>query len=473
MSRRDFRTPASLPVGTTGRCIVVPDNAQWLGLLNAALLMLTERWRYDQVEPTDLTPEETAAIWYDIYVSTLTSDCEDCPDMNCNDVLACMLPYLEASFYEDADIRLNPVTNAPQVSYDGGTTWSDIPQSGNGTINAPQPTPTSGANDAAKICLASSRAALVIAEFYKQSFGAFTADLYNALGTANTFLQDVKMVLFNAIYSPYDGILEAAGFLTQDFETNYTAAELSSGALEDLLCLLVTYASVDASGVVTFDYGAVRDNVIADVGINPGTALWFLLGNMQEAGLNTAGSVRITDSPLDCVACYDVLWHELDLSLYDTAACDVECAIGDNVSQYETDYIKDNVVGNPPPAIRSAKSRNNPSPAYQNVYNDSIGMRYIFSQRHLSGYRFYLIGATSSARYTIRVRIYGAAGMLYDSTIASNLAMTGDWLEFKNESMDYDDATQIRVSVRATTSNSGTMLGWPRTYLANPAVLSD
>lgn len=304
MSRRDFRTPSNVPATSVGRCIVVPNDAAWLGLLNAALLMLTEHWRYDQVETTDLTPEETAAIWYDIYVSTLTSACEDCPDMNCNDVLECVLPYLEASFYEDADIRINPVTNAPQVSYDGGTTWSDIPQSGNGTINAPQPTPTSGANNDAKICLASSRAALVIAEFYKQSFGAFTADLYNALGTANTFLQDVKMVLFNAIYSPYDGILEAAGFLTQDFETNYTAGELSPGALENLLCLLIEYASVDASGVVTFDYGAVRDDVIADVGINPGTALWFLLGNMQQAGLNTAGSVRITDTPLDCSPCY-------------------------------------------------------------------------------------------------------------------------------------------------------------------------
>lgn len=305
MSRRDFRTPASLPLETTGRCIIVPNDSAWLGLLNAALLMLTEQWRYDQVEPTDLTPEETAAIWYDIYVSTLTSNCEDCSDMNCNDVLECMLPYLEASFYEDADIRINPVTNAPQVSYDGGTTWSDIPQSGDGSINAPQPTPTSGANDNAKICLAASRAALVIAEFYKQSFGAFTADLYNALGTANTFLQDVKMVLFNAIYSPYDGILEAAGFLTQDFETNYTAAELSSGALESLLCLLIENASVDASGVVTFDYGAVRDNIIADVGINPGTALWFLLGNMQEVGLNTAGSVHITDTALNCAVCSD------------------------------------------------------------------------------------------------------------------------------------------------------------------------
>lgn len=118
MARRDFRTPASIPVETTGRCIVVPNSADWLGLLNAALLMLAQSWRYTQVEATDLTPEETANAWYAIYVQSLLSDCEGGMfDVRQNGLMPCILEKQsgEEGWVPFADLSLCSSPLAPTV----------------------------------------------------------------------------------------------------------------------------------------------------------------------------------------------------------------------------------------------------------------------------------------------------------------------------------------------------------------------
>lgn len=342
MSRRDFRTPASLPTETTGRCIVLPNDAAWLGLLNAALLMLTETWRYDQVEASDLTAEQTAAVFYDIYVQSLAAECganmfnvrqpsgspcrlEKTEDGGETwtpwaDLLACYLPYVLGQEYSGDNVRTDPVTDKPQITYDGGTTWTDIPEDPNPGITVPPPNPTIAASEEDKKCLAARRAALTIAEFYKQTFGAFTAGLMNAIGTINEFLHSVNMALFDLVYSPYEGVLEAAGWFDYDFVTNYTAGELDANAVFALTCLLSENATVAADDRVTFDFQAVYDNVIAELGLNPGAAVTLLLGNIQAGGLDRAGSVLNTYDDQACCGmdCGEYDWcYEFDFTAED------------------------------------------------------------------------------------------------------------------------------------------------------------
>lgn len=73
--RRDFLCPPSLPAGSIERCIVLPASQQWLAVYNKALLMLTETWRWEQLNDTDMTPDEAAATAYTIYVNWLEGLC--------------------------------------------------------------------------------------------------------------------------------------------------------------------------------------------------------------------------------------------------------------------------------------------------------------------------------------------------------------------------------------------------------------
>lgn len=329
MSRRDFRTPASLPLETTGRCIIVPNDSAWLGLLNAALLMLTEQWRYDQVETTDLTPEETAAIWYDIYVSTLTSNCEDCSDMllrqnptnPCQlersddngetwvmfaDVSLCMsgTPQPPETVEYPDDMRIEPVTGNLQYSLDGGETWYDYPTPT--TLEPTQPyTPPretpAGATDEERRCAAASSAAVALNQMYEQTYGAIAAGLANAWGTFSNFMNDLTDFVFGITYGQVWDIVKIIGLWEPiDFETNYAAPSLGSEAIDALTCLIYDNTTIDQNGHSQIDFGAVRDNVISELGINPGTAVWTHLNYLQEAGLERIADVGFGTTGCTC-----------------------------------------------------------------------------------------------------------------------------------------------------------------------------
>lgn len=322
MARKPFLTPSGYGSGVETRCIEIPSDPQWLGIFNSALLETTYWWNYEQVNPTDLEPEEVAQICYGIFERYLAGECGTVDDVRQNpfnpctlektfdggetwipfaNLLACEVPGLAAGSFRTGQLRVDELTGKPQYSPDGEV-WVDVPPAGSTGPNVAPPGPTPGADNEAKICLAATRAVIGISEFYRATVGAFAAGFENTLGTLNNFLYDINTALFNLIYSPYEGILEAWLFQQQDFETNYTAPALSEAAQDALRCLLYDNASVSEAGVVTFDFGAVYDNVIAELGINPGTAVTFLLGYIQEAGLNAAGGIAATDTA-DCTDC--------------------------------------------------------------------------------------------------------------------------------------------------------------------------
>lgn len=323
MVKRLFLTPPDLPEETAKRCVHVPDDLNWWGMLNAALLLLTQEWNYEQVHDTDLTPGETAAYWLAVYEEYLNGGCgvedvrqsivDPCTLEKTFDgttwsawanILACAATVVSGAPYVSGTLRIDPTdpTN-PQWSPDGGTTWIDVPPGGPTGPIVPPPGPTPGTLPEDKTCLASRRAALGIAEFYKASYGAFTAGIFNTLRDINSFLYDINRSLFQLVYSPYEGILESALFGDQDF-SHYDVPELDAGVVDALTCILQDNATADGAGVVTFDFTGVQTQIAAELSVNPALAIQSLLTFIQSPGLNAAGGVDVVSS-YDCIDCFE------------------------------------------------------------------------------------------------------------------------------------------------------------------------
>lgn len=298
MVRRDFTTPPSLPETNITRCVAIPASRHWLGLMNAALLFLSEAWRYEQIDAEDMTPEETAAVWYSIYEQYLTGECEG---------VGCC-----------TELRRNPNTGRLEASTDGGLTWLDVDEGP--WVDAPNvpyattPPPLAQGSDEADRCLAAWNAADVIAEFYRQTAGEAGALSYNTLLSMNMFLNELNNALLELVYPQQGRLLNASGFLDFDWGEYAEAPTLDSTALDALRCLLFCNATV-TDGIVSFDFGAVFDNLIAELGANPGTAVTLLVGYMGEAGLNHAGGVLANDTAeCDCPACDGTWCYEFDFT---------------------------------------------------------------------------------------------------------------------------------------------------------------
>jgi len=84
--KRLFITPHEVPQSTLLRCLDIPAAQDWLGVINAALLLMIDPNNYEQLHETDLTPDAAAARAYQIYVQYLLGDCGM---FNCDDLLAC------------------------------------------------------------------------------------------------------------------------------------------------------------------------------------------------------------------------------------------------------------------------------------------------------------------------------------------------------------------------------------------------
>lgn len=301
MVRRQVVTPIAEGATDICRPLFIPNDTRWLGAFNGVLLQLTDPNYWQQVDIADLTPELAAAAATAIIERYWD---EECGMVDCADVLACLPP--EGSYQPIRSGSLRVVGGVAEWSPDGGTTWTPVVNSGS-TPSYPPLTPTAGADDTAKRCLAATRAMLTIAEFFKATFGAVAAGLNNTLIDMNTFLHDVNMTIFNFIWPNQYAILEAFDFFNFDFGTYMTSGTLTEEQQGLLLCLLFDNASADVEGIVTFDYQAIADNMITTMGINPGTALLLLVAYLQQAGLNRAGNVEITNTPGDCTCpdwCY-------------------------------------------------------------------------------------------------------------------------------------------------------------------------
>lgn len=70
---RKILTPPAMPDEVIVRELEIPSSQEWLGVFNFLLLQATYSWAWEQLYDTDLTPEESAAKCYEIYVKYLSS----------------------------------------------------------------------------------------------------------------------------------------------------------------------------------------------------------------------------------------------------------------------------------------------------------------------------------------------------------------------------------------------------------------
>lgn len=104
MTRKLYLCPPTTPTAVITRCVRVPASQDWLAVFNRALLLLAEPAQWEQVNETDITPEEAAAVAYGVYEDWLSGECS----MDCNDVLACVQTVLE-DIVSDGTINVNHI----------------------------------------------------------------------------------------------------------------------------------------------------------------------------------------------------------------------------------------------------------------------------------------------------------------------------------------------------------------------------
>jgi len=278
-----YPTPSSIPSTMSWRTAKIPADAAWQGIFMGLVETLLDEKNWQQFEG-GITREEAACIWLEIveslYVSAEEGPC--CPEF-----------------------ETDPATGLPQVSYDGGLTWEKFPQGAYDPDQtapyAPKPRPLNQGSEAADICQAANNAALVLAQFWKETIGEFASGLGNALLAINRFLFDVNQTLYNLVYPDEAQLQKMLGFSEFPWPDYYDTPELSDDQVNAIICLLTDNATY-ADGVVSFSFTAVRDGMVDAVGLNPGVALQLLLDYIQQPGLDASGNTTATTTP-NCDAC--------------------------------------------------------------------------------------------------------------------------------------------------------------------------
>jgi len=62
-----YLTPPALPDGRTCRQLTIPDDPAWISIVSGALLTLSRSYNFEQINSTDLTPDETARAFLDMF----------------------------------------------------------------------------------------------------------------------------------------------------------------------------------------------------------------------------------------------------------------------------------------------------------------------------------------------------------------------------------------------------------------------
>ena len=290
MARKKFRTPPALPEDTQCRGTVVPASREWLGLYSDALLELTYAYNYEQVEPTDLTPDETAQAAYLQYVAWLDSTCGGGSAVP-------TLPDLDTPIY-----RRNPTTGRWEYLNNGE--W--VEPTGEDAI--PEPAPREEPTEPEQKCGAASNAAHVLRELYSAILSAYDENLAPAVNQANIAFQ--VAVAIGAEFGP----VSAAFLALSDFAwTVFTQAltEITnddwSDEFEEILVCILQKASTVTDGVVTFDFFTVNSELVGfllpviDDFVRVRWQVWYLLQMIGEQGLNDAGGTTAVAG--DCVTC--------------------------------------------------------------------------------------------------------------------------------------------------------------------------
>jgi len=296
--QKGFPTPNNTPDDTVRRVFIVPNSEEWLGLLEGAVQVLLDEWRY--FDWGELTPAEAAAAFNTIILASYTNVC----------------PYVPNSV--PRIIRLNPDTGAvEEVGEDGE--WT--PSTGDYAVPAVPPR-----EDADPVCLAAENAANVLAVLY-EDLSDYWQDELSYVEAATNFVLEVAAI----IAAPFGLIGEALVAMTAlvfrvayEFLEFVTADLWTSDFTKNLVCILVDCAS-NVDGVVTFDYNCFNEKLAAQTNIFTLTAEQLrLFGQIQYIlsliggadALNSAGATTAI-TVADCGDCSSSWCRTLDFTAHE------------------------------------------------------------------------------------------------------------------------------------------------------------
>ncbi len=291
VQREGYLTPDELPDALAKRAFFVPEDPAWFGLLMGALAPLLEEsaWR----KYGELTPEQCAAAWQDLFFS----------DPNCG----CELPG------GGRIIRINPETGVlEELSEDGE--W--VTPSGDYAV--PTITPREGEHDDIR-CLAAANAANVLEILYEsitdsiahelelsEAYAAVVTAFIAAVGWEFAPIAFALAAFFLAVFAVVYEIIKIIG------------ADLWDGAFTDTLrCALYGCASDVGEGVVEFDWTCAQNALAAGTNalnfdqLRLFNQLNFIIQVIGGAdGLNQAGATTaITEADCgDCAPGWCWLW---------------------------------------------------------------------------------------------------------------------------------------------------------------------
>lgn len=296
MTRRKFRTPPTLPEGTQCRGIVIPASKEWLGIYSDALLELTRSYNYLQVEPTDLTPEETAELAYAQYVAWLNSVCSGgaCPPPN---------------VAGNPIIRISPTTGKFEQLDDDAETWIEP----TGDLEIPAIQPRAETTEEERICAAAANAAFILHTLYDATLALWEDGIaplaaFEQFGELAGEIANAVLAVVLGVFAPFVGTVWAIFYTTMEWLTLDT---WTTDFEDRLACLFREYA-VYTDGVVTFDFMGVQGGLFTSENTRSQEILLlgqvlYLLSIIGADGLNLAGETTgVTGECGDCGAwCYE------------------------------------------------------------------------------------------------------------------------------------------------------------------------
>jgi len=337
--QKGFPTPNSTPDDTVRRIFVVPNSDEWLGLLEGAVQVLLDEWRY--YDWGAMTPAEAASAFNSIVLASYANVCPGVPNS---------VPRI---------IRLNPDTGAvEEVGEDGE--WQ--PSTGDYAVPAVPPRETD------PVCLAAANAANVLQILYED-----LSDYWNSELTADEAATNFLLAVAALIAAPFGLVGEAiVAIAALVFRVAYELLEFITADLwtsdftANLVCILVDCAS-NVDGVVTFDYECFNNKLAAQTNVFDLTASQLRLFGQIQWMLNTIGGVDALNSAGATTAITD----------YDCSGCAPSCGLlvtfdpGDpfTIIAYGSgvtwgDGTLDEGFGEPAPSVTSAFGTDGVSPGF-------------------------------------------------------------------------------------------------------------
>lgn len=252
--------------------MIIPNDKLWLGIFNAAILLTIKAYNYEQVNTTDLTPDEVAAKCYDIYERYIREECTLC---NC-DCPTTLYRWTASGVLETSD--------------DNGVTWIPSPNSdprNTATLLPPLP----GAPGAVMRC----QAAENIAANFTTQIEQYADEVEltgNALEVAAAIAGSIAVFL--GIFAPFTAFVAVLAAELVVRGASAVRAAFDGDVWERFKCNL--YCRIYEDGTVT---NAIIEEIKAQIDIDETGITNILLKQMIDTlgpnGLTNAGRVGGAD----------------------------------------------------------------------------------------------------------------------------------------------------------------------------------